>query len=77
MKKFLTTTDFNNFLPKHDYVVLRNSIGETFAINTKVRHMMINRLNLESERKTTFVGYKPCCFMEYISRKAPFITIPK
>ena len=58
----------------HPYLVLRFETGETMAVNGRCAAIARRRKDYKDNDETQVVGYYPCSFQEYISRKAGFKT---
>ena len=58
---------------QNNFLVVRFYDGYTMAINCKAHTIAIRRKPREDNQLTSIVGYYPCSFSEYISRKTPFI----
>ena len=58
---------------QNNFLIVRYCDGYTMAINCKVHKIAIRRKPREDNQLTSIIGYTPCNFNEYISRKTPFI----
>lgn len=58
---------------KHPYLLLRFESGHQMAINSRVASLAMKRRKYPKHKKTDFIGFEPCDFHQYISRKHPFI----
>lgn len=61
---------------KYSFIIVRRDDNFCFAVNTRIFSLrkMAEKLsakNIESESR--FIGFRPCSFNEYISRKVPFL----
>jgi len=61
-------------IQKFDYLILTNSWGNSFAINTRVQRLKRFEKNIGDETELVYTSFKPCSFDEYIRLKIPFIV---
>jgi len=73
--KNLTRQQLQNASLIHKYMILRYRNGSCIAINSKVTRTKkpVEKLAKNPHKRTNFISFKPCSFMEYISLKTPFI----
>jgi len=74
--KNLSRQQIHNACQVNKYIVLRYSkSNRCIAINCKVsKHRKLSdKLAKKPHKKTNFISFRPCCFMEYISLKTPFL----
>lgn len=74
MKK-LRVYQIHNACQLYKYIVLRYPDGDCIAINCKVSKTKkpLAIYNKKPNRKTRFISFRTCSFMEYISLKTPFV----
>lgn len=77
MKNILTVKQVEKACKEHPYVLFRLANGFQVGINSKIAGIARKKRHYNENDDTSFLGYVPCDFMEYISCKIGFITIKK
>lgn len=58
----------------HRFLILRRSKDNSvIAVNCKIARFSILSKFKSVKQQTKFISYHPCGFMEYITKKVPFI----
>jgi len=59
----------------HRFLILRYSSDNlVIAVNCKIARLTVLSKFKNINQPTKFISYSPCGFMEYITKKAPFIV---
>jgi len=72
MIDYLTIKQVRDACNKYPYLLLRESNGYVMGINSKVAFMGRNK-HRDGNKKTEFIGFRPCSLIEYIEYKHPFM----
>jgi hypothetical protein len=70
---YLTVRQVKAACEKHQYLLLRHASGSQVAINSRISKVIEKKGYVKDHIKTIFVGYLPCDFQTYITKKVPFI----
>ena len=68
----LTVKQMKEICLKNKYIIVSQSDGVSYAINTKCAPIALRRKKYEDDKLTAIVSYKSCSFMEYISKKVKY-----
>jgi len=71
----LSKSQAYKIMKENDYVIFREYNGSTAAYNCKIINFKRFKKYENDNTKLIFISYNSCSFMEYISRKIPFLTI--
>jgi hypothetical protein len=70
--RFLTFNQLYEACKIHSFLLLRFKSGHLMGINTKVADIARKKKRYPHNKKTEFIGFIPCDFQTYISKKNPF-----
>lgn len=70
----LTAQQLYDACMNHQFLILRYSIDNSvIAVNCKIARLKQFNKFKRKDSQTKFISYAPCGFMEYITKKVPFI----
>ncbi len=69
---FLTVSQIRSAARQHPYLILRHITEGEIAANSKATLGFKNATH-HGDKKSQFIGLRPCSMNEYINKKAPFV----
>ena len=69
----MTVSEVCDACKKHKYVLFRFPSGNQMGVNSKIVEIAMKNRDYNSFGLTDYIGFTPCSYMEYISKKHAII----